>query len=77
MATAPKGGATKATTAIRVTLPISVAYDLDKFQRALANVAALVGCPERASGVNAALLHAREFVVDPTSLQVREAAGEG
>jgi len=77
MATAPKGGAAKVTGAIRVTLPISVAYDLDKFQRALANVAALVGCSEGASGLNATLLHAREFVVDPASLQVREAAGEG
>ncbi len=37
--------------AIRVTLPISVACDLDKFQRALANIAQLVGCAGRTPGV--------------------------
>lgn len=73
MATAPKSEAAKGSGPIRVTLPISVAYDLDKFQRALANVAALMR--ERTSG-RVQLLHRREFVVDPASLQVREAAGE-
>jgi hypothetical protein len=60
----------------RVTLPISVAYDLDKFQRALANVARMVGCTERASGVDVSFPHVREFVVDPASLQVREAVAD-
>jgi hypothetical protein len=58
---------------IRVTLPISVAYDLEKFQKALANVARVVGC---SSGVDVTCPHAREFIVDPASLQVREAAGD-
>jgi hypothetical protein len=75
MATAHKGEAAKVSGPIRVTLPISVAYDLDKFQRALANVATMVGCTGCTSGVDV-FLHAREFVVDPASLQVREAVGE-
>jgi hypothetical protein len=61
---------------IRVTLPVSVACDLDKFQRALANVAAMVGSAGCASGIGIALQQTREFVIDPASLQVREAVGE-
>jgi hypothetical protein len=61
---------------VRVTIPISVAYDLEKFQRALANLATQVGHARRCSGVEVTLLTAREFVVDPTSLQVKEAVTE-
>ena len=61
---------------IRFTLPISVAYDLDKFQQALANVAQMVDCAGCTSGVDVGLLRMREFIVDPASLQVREAVGE-
>ena len=61
---------------IRVTLPISVAYDLEKFQKALANIAQLVGCTGCTSGVDVTFLTAREFVVDPASLQAREAVTE-
>jgi hypothetical protein len=61
---------------VRVTLPISVAYDLEKFQRALANIAQLVGCTGCTSGVDVTFQTAREFVVDPASLQVREAVAE-
>jgi hypothetical protein len=57
--------------AIRVTLPISVACDLDKFQRALANIAQLVGCAGHTPGAEATFV-AREYVVDPASLQARE-----
>jgi len=66
-------GVTRLSGPVRVTLPISVAYDLEKFQRALANVARLVGCT---SGVDVSCLHAREFIVDPASLQVRDASGD-
>ncbi len=66
-------GVTKFSRPIRVTLPISVAYDLEKFQRALANVARVVGCT---SGVDPTCVHARELIVDPASLQVREGAGD-
>jgi len=61
---------------VRVTIPISVAYDLEKFQRALANLATQVGHPGWCSGVDVTLLTAREFVVDPASLQVKEAVTE-
>ncbi|MGC2197275.1 MAG: hypothetical protein WA628_21550 [Terriglobales bacterium] len=68
--------AAKPSRRIRLTLPISVAYDLDKFQQALANVAQMVGRTGCTPGVDVSVLHAREFIVDPASLQVREAAGE-
>jgi hypothetical protein len=59
-------------TPMRVTLPLSVACDLDKFQRALANVEAVVGTMHLAG----ALPRPREFVIDPASLEVKEAAAE-
>jgi hypothetical protein len=61
---------------IRVTLPISVAYDLEKFRKALANIAPLVGCTGCTSAVDVTFLTAREFVVDPASLQAGEAVTE-
>ena len=61
---------------IRLTLPVSVAYDLDRFQKALANVAAQLAATSSSSGAPAASIAAREFVVDPASLQVKEAVAE-
>jgi len=58
------------TGAIRVTLPISVAYDLDKFQTALRNIAHQTGHNTCTSGVDITFLTAREYVVDPASLEV-------
>lgn len=58
-----------------VTLPISVACDLAKFQRALANVAHCMrnsGCLPAGLGT---FLRPREFIVDAASLQVREELG--
>jgi len=60
---------------IRVTLPLSVAYDLEKFQRVLANIANLTGCTGCTSGVDITFLNAREFVVDPATLDVTTVAG--
>jgi hypothetical protein len=57
---------------MRLILPISVAYDLEKFQRALTNLAQLVGGDGWTSTADVHFLHGREFVVDPTSLQARE-----
>ena len=57
---------------MRVILPISVAYDLDKFQRALANLAQLLGAEVWTSASDARLLQGREFLVDPTSLEASE-----
>jgi hypothetical protein len=61
---------------IRVTLPVSVACDLDKFQRALANVAVVLGSVQHAPGIGIAFTRTREFVIDPASLQVTEARAE-
>jgi hypothetical protein len=61
---------------VRVTLPISVAYDLEKFQRALADLATQVGHPGCCSGLDVTLQTAHEFVVDRASLQVRDAVTE-
>jgi hypothetical protein len=61
---------------IRVTLPVSVACDLEKFQRALANVAAMLGSGPRSTGTRIRFSRTREFVIDPASLQVQEAVAE-
>lgn len=63
-------------TPIRVTLPISVACDLDKFQTALANVAAIVAAMNLAHCKTTVLPRMREFVIDPASLNVEEAVAE-
>ena len=73
----PKERAQKVTaTPIRVTLPVSVACDLEKFQRALANVAVIVGAMNSVGGKGTVLPRTREFVIDPASLEVKEAAAE-
>jgi hypothetical protein len=59
---------------IRITLPISVAFDLEKFERALANVSHLVERRNRQSEFHGEFMPGCEFVVDPASLEVREAA---
>ena len=61
---------------IRVTLPISVACDLEKFQQALANVAAMLGSVPRCTSTRISFSRTREFVIDPASLQVQEAVAE-
>lgn len=56
---------------VRITVPISVAFDLEKFQRALASFAQM----RAGSGVSQGSVStpiARDFVVDPASLDVRE-----
>ena len=65
-----------AATPIRVTLPVSVACDLERFQRALANVAAIVGKEHFASDSQGTLSRTREFVVDRASLEVKEATAD-
>jgi len=57
---------------IRVTLPISVACDPEKFQRAMANVThRMHESGQRFSRVGM-YLRAREFIVDACTLQVSE-----
>ena len=63
-------------TSIRLTLPISVARDLEKFQQALANVAVIVGTIHLARGDKSLRSRTREFVIDPASLEAKEAVAE-
>jgi hypothetical protein len=58
---------------VRLTLPISVAYDLGKFEQALANLAHAID-RTRFSGRDHS--YAREFIIDAASLQVRETVAE-
>ncbi|HEX3471591.1 MAG TPA: hypothetical protein VHT28_10435 [Silvibacterium sp.] len=55
---------------IRVTLPLSVAYDLEKFQQALANIAQQTGHTGCTSGRDLTFIAALEYVVNPASLDV-------
>jgi hypothetical protein len=64
-----------AATSVRVTLPVSVACDLDRFEIALANVAVLVGSSHSLC-TSQSRSRTREFVVDRASLEVKEAALE-
>jgi hypothetical protein len=65
------------TGAIRVTLPLSVAYDLEKFQQALRNIAQQTGHTGCTSGVDLTFLAAREYAVNPATLEVTTLAGVG
>ena len=59
---------------IRLTLPISVASDLEKLERALANASLVVEERDRHSGWQDGFMQVREFVIDAASLEVKEAA---
>ena len=61
---------------IRVTLPVSVACDLERFQTALANVAALVRDKHFVRHGQGVLSCVREFVVDRVSLEAKEAVAD-
>ena len=63
----------KMTGPVRITVPISVAFDLEKFQRALAGFAQVRGAG-RPRPVNVSLSTARERVEDPICGHVKEAA---
>jgi hypothetical protein len=58
---------------VRITLPVSVAYDLEKFQAALGNIARRTGHLNCASGVDCTFLSSREWIVDPETLEVGDA----
>lgn len=76
MPTAKERPRKAAATSIRLTLPISVARDLEKFQQALANVAVIVGAVHLAGGDKSLRSRTREFVIDAASLKVKEAVAE-
>ena len=49
---------------IRVTMPASVAFDLDKFQGSVANILSDLGCPECCSGYDITFQLEKEFVIN-------------
>jgi hypothetical protein len=56
--------------AIRVTLPAEVAFNLDKFNAAVKNLAERIGHPMCISGQDIRFLLEREFAVNPQTLAV-------
>jgi hypothetical protein len=55
-------------------LPVSVASDLEKLERALANALRAMEERDRHSGWHGGFTQMRNFVIDPASLEVKEAA---
>ncbi|MGI5359081.1 hypothetical protein ACQI4E_27725 [Streptomyces sp. CA-252508] len=51
--------------AVNVTVPMSVANDLDKMQGVIKDVMTQLGCPTCHSGRDLRITVARDFVVDP------------
>lgn len=58
---------------VRITLPVSVAYDLEKFQAALGNIARRTGHNTCTSGVDVTFVTSKNWAVDPDTLEVGEA----
>jgi hypothetical protein len=54
---------------VRVSIPVSVAYDLDKLQTVLANIARAGGHTGCTSGRDLLFEQISEFVVDPATLE--------
>jgi hypothetical protein len=54
---------------IRVSIPVSVAYDLDKLTKVLANIARAGGHTGCTSGRDLLFEQISEFVVDPATLE--------
>ncbi len=67
----PRPDSDSIATGFRLTLPVSVACDLVKFEQALANVARQLACSP-GPDFDARLFPVRDFVVDSASLQVTE-----
>jgi hypothetical protein len=61
---------------LRVTLPASVAFDLDRFRQTVANLAERLGHPRCLSGAPCFFDFERFFRVDPETLQITGLAGD-
>lgn len=62
-------------TPMRVSLPASVAYDLDKLTKVLANIAKAGGHTGCTSGRDLLFEHINEFVINPATLEPQSVAG--
>ncbi len=56
---------------VRVSIPVSVAYDLDKLTKVLANIAKAGGHTGCTSGRDLSFETISEFVVDPATLEAK------
>jgi hypothetical protein len=61
---------------VRVNVPMSVAYDLEKMQKVTASVLEKLGCGGCHSGRILDFVHIDEFVVNPSTLEVDEFIGQ-
>jgi hypothetical protein len=50
---------------VRVVIPADVSYNLDRFQKTLANLAERLGCKPCLSGAACQFLLEKDFLVDP------------
>lgn len=62
---------------VRIQVPMSVAYDLEKMQKVTATVLERLGCGGCHSGRVLDFVHMDEFVVNPETLEVRDVVGRG
>lgn len=69
--------AARVTGPVRIAIPISVAYNLDKFQKALGSLAQSLGHTACFSGADCTFTNMRDWVVDPETLNVRQVEGLG
>lgn len=56
---------TKSGNAVRVVLPATVAYDINRFSKSIASLAERLGCKPCLSGVDCQFQLERDFVVNP------------
>ena len=56
---------------VRVTIPVSVAYDLAKFKKSVASLAGKLGCGSCFSGANCLFQTERDYLVDAKKLAVQ------
>jgi hypothetical protein len=61
---------------VRINVPMSVAYDLEKMQKVTASVLEKLGCGGCHSGRVLDFVHIDEFVVNPSTLEVDEIIGQ-
>lgn len=59
---------------ITIRVPARAAYDLDSFQKVVANLAERLGCPNCISGANCWFSLERDFLVNPQSLAIESIA---
>lgn len=62
---------------VRITVPASVAFNLEKMQTVFRNIGENIGCGTCYSGADCILQFERDWVVDPESLRLNGVAAAG